>query len=85
MPANWKSDYAKARERREQMARKASQEHARTSDDEIMEQCVIAYAAHIQDCGCVGHKRWDDFRSDWFKSKGIMDDNRLVGRKAKEL
>jgi hypothetical protein len=41
-----------------------------------MEQCVIAYAAHITDCGCIGHKRWDDFRPDWFKAKGIMEDNR---------
>lgn len=76
MPTNWKSDYAKEKERREQTARKIAQEHNRTSDDELMEQCVIAYAAHITDCGCTGHKRWEHFRTDWFKAKGIMEDNR---------
>ena len=76
MATNWKSDYAKEKDRRERTARKIAQEHNRTSDDELMEQCVIAYAAHITDCGCIGHKRWDDFRPDWLKSKGIMEDNR---------
>ena len=76
MPANWKSDYAKEKDRREQKARKIAQEHDRTSDDELMEQCVIAYAQHITDCGLIGHKRWDDFRPDWFKAKGIMEENR---------
>jgi hypothetical protein len=76
MQANWKSDYAKEKDRRERTARKIAQEHNRTSDDELMEQCVIAYAAHIADCGCIGHKRWAEFRPDWFKAKGIMEDNR---------
>lgn len=73
MHTNWKSDYAKEKERRELSDRKIAQEASR---DELMEQCVIAYAQHITDCGLVGHKRWADFRPDWFKAKGIMEDNR---------
>lgn len=76
MPANWKSDYAKERERREQTARKVAQELDRTSDDAELEQCVIAYAAHILDCGCVGFLRWEYFRADWFKQRGIMEERR---------
>jgi hypothetical protein len=41
-----------------------------------MEQCVIAYAQHITDCGYTGHRRWEHFRTDWFKAKGIMEENR---------
>lgn len=76
MPTPWKSDYAKERERREQQARKADQENARTSDDEELEQCVIAYAAHITDCGMIGFMRWEHFRADWFKQRGIMEERR---------
>jgi hypothetical protein len=36
MAPNWKSDYVKEKDRREQTARKIAQEHGRTSDDELI-------------------------------------------------
>jgi hypothetical protein len=75
--ATHKSDYHRERERREQTARKVAQEESRSSDDAVMEQCVIAYAAHIQDCGLTGFMRWEYFRADWYRQRGIMEERRI--------
>ena len=77
MAGIWKADFAAQRERLETIARHQVQEQNRTSDDAIMEQCVVAYAAHIAGCGMMGHTRWADFRADWFKHHGIMEEQNL--------
>jgi len=75
MPTH-KSDYHRERERREQMTRKRVQEETRTDDDAEYEQCLIAYAAYIQSLGMVGFMKFKEFRMDWLKQRGIMQERR---------
>ena len=74
MAGKHQSDYSRERDRLDLAARKVAQEKAR---DEPLEQCVIAYSAHVAGCGCSGHMRWADFRADWFRQRGIMEEQKL--------
>lgn len=66
MTGEWKSA-ALARERAEIAARKKKQEQ---NQDPELEACVIAYGA-FRISG--GQQRWEDFRREWYMTRGATD------------
>lgn len=66
MKLNW-LDQRRQRERDDLAARKRRDAAKR---DRELEQCVIAYATHRTD---GGQMKFEDFRRDWYTTKGAMD------------
>lgn len=66
MPSNWHESRL-ARERADLAARKRKQEE---KHDPEIEACVIAYGAYRVN---GGQQRWEDFRREWYMTRGATD------------